>query len=781
TVLHSFGEAGFPAQRPDISYGLLNGEVGYLLTPTPGEANTGEALKGIPAGPTIDQPHGFFTEPVQVTITNNDANTTLIYTLDGSAPTPSNGTPYAGPITIDKTTVVRAAAIQEGYLTSRVDTRSYIFLTDVLTQSANGQPPEGWPARWGSNATDYGMDPDIVNDATWGPQIQEALTQIPSMSIVTDLANLYDTRTGIYSHASSDGVAWERPASLELINPDGTIGFQHNIGLRIRGGFSRSNDNPKHAFRVFFDSSYGDGWLNYPLFGDEGTNSFAKVDLRTSQNYSWAFQNDAKNTFLRDIFSRDLQGEMGNEYTKGRFYHLYINGQYFGLYQTDERPEANFAASYYGGNPDDFDVIHNDPRANGATNGNLDAYRRLWEHFVQDGGLGDANSEDYYRVQGMNPDGSRNPEYERLLDVDNVIDYMIITYYTSDADGPGSKFTRPGLNNYFTIFNRENPDGFKFFEHDSEHSLDTGNAAGANYNMVSPLVNNGRTFAQFNPHWMHEQLANSNSDYLIRFQDRVKELFADDGLLGDANVFKLLDNRASQIDKAIIAESARWGDAKRARPFTKTDWDRAVNGIKNWVTTRQSRQGRRAEVLTQLSRVDWWNFNINSPTFSQDGGQVDAGYQLTVNVEGDGAIYVTTDGSDPRELGGSLNPSAVLVPSGGKVTVPTGMTVRARTLNGNDWSPATVAQFIVEPLASVDSLHVSELNYHPADPTAAEEAAGFTDADDFEYIELVNVSDQTIDLAGVAFAETVSDFDRQGINFEFDSGSVTKLAPGARV
>ena len=34
----------------------------------------------------------------------------------------------------------------------------------------------------------------------------------------------------------------------------------------------------------------------------------------------------------------------------------------------------------------------------------------------------------------------------------------------------------PGLNNYFTIFNRENPDGFKFVEHDSEHSLDTGNA-----------------------------------------------------------------------------------------------------------------------------------------------------------------------------------------------------------------------------------------------------------------------------------------------------------------
>ncbi len=271
-----------------------------------------------------------------------------------------------------------------------------------------------------------------------------------------------------------------------------------------------------------------------------------------------------RNAFLRDIFSRDIQGQLGNQYTRGRFYHLYINGQYFGLYQTDERPEAAFGASYYGGNVDDYDVVHNDPRNNGATDGNLDAYRRLWERFTQDGGLGDQNMAEYYRAQGMNPDGTRNPQYERLLDVDNLIDYMIITYYTSDADGPGSKFTRPGLNNYFGMYNRENPDGWKFFEHDSEHSLDTGNAAGANYNMVTPLVNNGRNFNTFNPHWMHEQLAQFNGDYRQRFIDRVYEVFQDDGVLGDANVISELRARAAEIDKAIIAESARWGDGNGA-------------------------------------------------------------------------------------------------------------------------------------------------------------------------------------------------------------------------
>ena len=35
-------------------------------------------------------------------------------------------------------------------------------------------------------------------------------------------------------------------------NADGTTGFQVNAGLRIRGGYSRSGSNPKHAFRFFF-------------------------------------------------------------------------------------------------------------------------------------------------------------------------------------------------------------------------------------------------------------------------------------------------------------------------------------------------------------------------------------------------------------------------------------------------------------------------------------------------------------------------------------------------
>ena len=159
-------------------------------------------------------------------------------------------------------------------------------------------------------------------------------------------------------------------------------------------------------------------------------------------------------------------------------------------------------------------------------------------------------------AQGMNVDGTRNPNYERLLDVDNLIDYMIITYYTSDADGPGSRFLGGPVNNYFAILNRENPDGFKFFEHDSEHSLDTGDAASAGYNMVTPLTSFGANIVYFNPHWMHEQLAQTNTEYRQRFADRVYELMFNDGLLTAENAKAMINSRTAEIDQAIIAESA---------------------------------------------------------------------------------------------------------------------------------------------------------------------------------------------------------------------------------
>ena len=132
------------------------------------------------------------------------------------------------------------------------------------------------------------MDNEVVNDPVYADQMTGSLLGIPSISIITDLKNLFDPASGIYVNATGHGLEWERECSAELINPDGTEGFNVNAGLRIRGGWSRKDDFPKHAFRLFFREKYGNDKLRYPLFGDEGVEEFDKIDLRAEQNYAWS-------------------------------------------------------------------------------------------------------------------------------------------------------------------------------------------------------------------------------------------------------------------------------------------------------------------------------------------------------------------------------------------------------------------------------------------------------------------------------------------------------------
>lgn len=635
TVEASVYSPAYPEQFTDISYGveqtgdapLLAGGLAYFTEPTPNEPNHSMGLQAI-LGDEIrfDREAGFYSEPFLLTLGAQTTGTTIRYTLDGSEPTTDNGIDYSEPIAVSTTTTIRARAFQSESQPSHVETRTFLFLEDIVDQRRSTTIAAGFPSSSNINGQliDYGMDPDIVNDNTWGPQLQAALTQIPSLSVVMHVDDLMDSRTGIFVNAQNQGDRWERPASLELLHPDGTDGFQVNAGIRVRGGYSRRDDNPKHSFRFLFREEYGDAKLNYPLFGDEGVDEFDKIDLRTAQNYSWSFNGSSTNTFLRDVFSRDMQREMGHPYTRSRFYHLYLNGQYWGLFQTQERSEARYAASNLGGNREDWDIVKNsDSLTVEATDGNLDAYNRLADFFYQDGGLSDANMADYMKAQGMNPDGTRNPDYERLLDIENLIDYMVITYYTGDKDGPGSRFTTPRVNNYYAIYNRANPDGWKFMEHDSEHTFDVGDI-----NMVQPYAAGGAQRRYFNPHWAHQQLADTNTEYRVRFADRVAELFSHDGLLSSENVNSMIDTRAAEIDMAIIAESARWGDAKRGNPRTKSDWVSAVSQMKSFTTDR------RAQVIDQLRQVEWYP-NLEAPEFlvdgiPQNGGELAADKRLTI-------------------------------------------------------------------------------------------------------------------------------------------------------
>ena len=112
--------------------------------------------------------------------------------------------------------------------------------------------------------------------------------------------------------------------------------------------------------------------------------------------------------------------------------------------------------------------------------------------------------------------------------------------------------------------------------------------------------------------------------------------------------------------------------------------------------------------------------------------------------------------------------------------VRSGLTYRARVRHkdtGGYWSHWSAPVEFTTTLPDISSylggLVISEIMYHPTDPTAAEFEAGFTDDDDFEFIELRNVGPVALNLTDLRFTK--------GVDFDFLGADITALAPGAYV
>ena len=514
------------------------------------------------------------------------------------------------------------------------------------------------------------MDPRIVHDPDYMGEIIQGLKSLPAYSIVTDMKHLFDPEEGIYANAQNDGREWERPASVELLHSDGSDGFQIDCGIRIRGGFSRMPNNPKHAFRLFFRGEYGASKLKYPLFGEDGAEEFDNLDLRCSSNYSW-HMGDPKGAMIRDQINRDLQLAMGQPAMRGDFCHLFINGHYWGLYNSCERPKAGYGATYFEGKKDEFDAVKVSKDEGGimATDGNLDAWRRVYE--IARSGLSDNAA--YFKLQGRHADGSLDPAGEVLIDVENVIDYAMIIFYGGNLDAAITWFGGDRWhNNWHGIRNRNGNQGFKFFIWDAEHTflVDSMNE-GLHEDRTGPFPA-GQEFESSNPQWLWQQCLD-NAEFRMRAADRIHELYYGNGLLTPEAVKAIVTKRMLEIESAVICESARWGDsARKEKPLTRNDhWRREMDRILNTYIPQRS-----DIVLAQLFRQGILP-DFEPAIITKRGGM------MTMTAE-KGTIYYTMDGTDPRMIGGSISPKAEIYKEPLKISPDT--QIKSRVRYRNEWS-----------------------------------------------------------------------------------------------
>lgn len=127
------------------------------------------------------------------------------------------------------------------------------------------------------------------------------------------------------------------------------------------------------------------------------------------------------------------------------------------------------------------------------------------------------------------------------------------------------------------------------------------------------------------------------------------------------------------------------------------------------------------------------------------------------------------------------------------ITIPTGVAspghayrVRARMMDNTGrwghWSdPIHFIAGVSDSTQLVESLRISEVHYNPSDPTPAEIAAGHTDNNSFEFVELTNIGAETLNLGAVEFTQTTLENATNGILFDFASSPIQTLEPGRRI
>lgn len=712
-----------PPQFQDVAYGRYGSESAYgYLTPTPGQPNPDTPLwAGLVDEVKFSARRGFYNAPFSLELSSATPNAVIRYTLDGSEPTESRGQIYSQPLQISHTTLVRTAAFKPNYKASGVKTHSYIFVEDVLAQPAN---PPGFPPTWGVHfetikgfeagapvQADYQMDPRVVNDPRYRARLLTGLKAIPSISLVMEAQSFND----IYANPREEGRVWERPASIEFIdphNPEG--GFQINAGVRIHGDLGRQEYMHKHSFRFFFRREYGEGRLEYPLFPNSPVEQFETLVLRAGVQDSWlGLQAERRRdaTYTRDEWLRASQLDMSGYGVHGRFAHLYINGLYWGLYNLIERPDDAYGASYFNVNRDDWFAFNH----GGNINVSLEQAQAMFEDFMH----------------ATRPE-AKYAAIAPLIDTTAFADYVILNWYAGTGEW--------AENNWYAGYHPQ-ASKIKFFGWDGE-LIWKGNAPEITFGKSNPpgyLWPN--TVEQFFKALIY------NPDFKMEFADRLYRHLYHDGALTDENAQARFVQINQQINTAITGESARWGDSKHHPPLTPDDWQKAVNQA-------LSEMEGAADKLISLTRQAGYYPPIDPPAFNQRGGLIAPGFALTMSTrpQDHGLIYYTTDGSDPRLPGGAVNPNARVYQW--PLPLPGTTHLKARLLDGLTWSALAEARFY---FVEQDSpLRITEIMYNPRG------------SDDTEFIELQNIGSRPVELAGLSF---------EGIRFTFPANT-PPLSPG---
>ena len=516
----------YQGQITDVSYGRTAEDNAWSLfgEPTPGLPNNTptSSTEDVSSNIEFSLEPGFYDSPQFIELFSNDP---IYYTLDGTKPG-SDDMFYSEPILINNTTVLKARSIGVNKLPSQVVVSTY-FISEQ--------------------------------------------NYLPTISLTATPETLWDEEIGLYENEYKQR---EIPVTIEYFTSDNHDQFKANLGARLGG--ENIWTKPQKPFTIYARNRFGQDYIDYQLFENKAISNFSRIVLRNGGD-------DWEETLLRDPMTQSLiNGMMKCGYMAYAPSVLFLNGEYWGIYNIREKFDTQYFSQNFNVNPNNLDHLEYANTQNGTellvVEGSLDHYNAMIDYILNN----DINDPNIFN------------EIEQQMDIDSFIDHITMTIYCSNTSWSHNReWWRP----------REPNGKWRWLIVDLDRGF---NASNSNTNLVDNLIDEYELFRYL-----------LNSSY---FTDR----FVQRGSAHLSNTFSaerisnIVDSLANAINLEMPRHINRWGS------------EGGISSMDSWVNEleeiKQFAENRSAIVQNQI----------------MDELSLEGVVQITVNVSppGSGKIMV---------------------------------------------------------------------------------------------------------------------------------------------
>lgn len=519
--------------------------------------------------PVFSHKGGFYESEFDLDISTDEPGVKIYYTRDGKEPEPGSEYTflYKDSIEIksrrgDPNVYSTIKAIAPGFDLRWRNPKSEVFKCSVIKAVAIRE--DGTKSKVVTNS--YFVDQDI-----------KTRYSIPVISIVTDPDNLFDSEKGIYVYPNfyEKGSQFERPMHIEFFEPDGTLGFSQYIGGRINGGYTR--EYPYRAFRLYADHGDEDkSKFSYEVFpgltkksNGKVMDNFKRLVLRNSGN-------DCQSLLFRDAVLQSLVAHLNVDTIAYRPSVVFIDGEYWGIYNIRERYDGDYIKSHYNIDKDKIAMVDlfgwTAPEVVEGGNEDVDAYNNEIINYLKENSVTNKSTYDYIKTK---------------MDIENYINYNVAEIIFANKDWPGNNMTIWKYKTDYGKYNAQGPYGqdgrWRWMLRDTDFGYGIWGFSPSHNTLAYALgeliekdyefANNPEVVFLLNTLLKNEEFRNN---FINTFADQLNSSFQPE------RVIKEIDKAKARIEKEMPEHTERWN----VMGITMDTWYRDISVMKDYADRR---------------------------------------------------------------------------------------------------------------------------------------------------------------------------------------------------